>query len=67
LRALSFLIGHPVITIKRLQQHLGVSKQAAGTAVKQLVANGILKEKTGFRRNQVFAAEEVLRVYNKPD
>jgi DNA-binding transcriptional regulator GbsR (MarR family) len=57
---------HRPVSIKRTQEKLAVSKQAASTAVKQLVSCKILTEKTGFKRNQVFAAEDVLKIYNKP-
>lgn len=66
LRTLEFLIGNPVIKMKGLRTSLGVGEEAARTAIKQLVAAGILKEKTGFKRNRVFAAEEVLEIYRRP-
>jgi hypothetical protein len=31
-----------------------------------MVAAGVLREKTGFKRNRVFAAEEFLEVYGRP-
>lgn len=57
---------YPVVTLQRLTDLLGVSKQAASTAARQLSATGVLKEKTGFKRNKVFVAEEVLKIYNRP-
>src|SRR5262249_37297671 len=65
-RTLEFLVGHPIVKVKGLAAALKVSEEAARTAVKQLVVSGMLKEKTGFRRNKVFAAEEVLQIYRRP-
>lgn len=65
-RTLELLLAHPVITIKGLTSQLNVSKQAASTAVRSLVDNGILKEKTGFKRNKIFVASEVLSIFNRP-
>lgn len=64
--ALVLLHEYPVITVGRLEQMLGVSFQAASTAAKQLESVGILTERTGYRRNRVFAATEVLGVLNRP-
>jgi Fic family protein len=64
--ALVLLHEYPVITVGRLEQMLGVSFQAAATAAKQLESVGILTERTGYRRNRVFAATEVLGVLNRP-
>ncbi len=66
LRALDFLPGYPVVNINRLAKNLGVSKQAASSAIKKLVSCGILIERTGFKRNKVFVAKEVLDIYNSP-
>ena len=64
-RALDLLVGFPVVTIRRLASELSVSAQAASVAAHQLVEAKVLTEKTGYRRNRVFVASEVLRVYNR--
>src|SRR5207237_7841542 len=66
LKALDFLHEYPVITVRRLESLLGVSFQAASTAITQLVDIGVLKERTGYRRNRLFVAEEALRILNRP-
>jgi Fic family protein len=66
LRALDLLIDYPVITLKRLADKLDVSRPQALTAINQLVEVGILVERTGYRRNRVFAAEAVLAIVNRP-
>lgn len=66
LRALDLLPDYPVITTGRLGERLGVSAPAANAAIAQLVEAGVLVERTGYRRNRVFAAQEVLQVLNRP-
>ncbi|MDG5494828.1 hypothetical protein [Niveispirillum sp. BGYR6] len=45
---------------------LGISFVAASRAICQLVDAGILTERTGYRRNKLFAAREVLTILNRP-
>lgn len=66
LRSLDVLPHYPVITITRLAGLLGVSFPAASTAVAQLVDAGILRERTGYSQNRIFAAPEALSVINRP-
>ena len=66
LRALDLLIDYPVITLNRLAAKLDVSRPQALVAINQLTDAGILMERTGYRRNRVFAAEAVLAVVNRP-
>lgn len=66
LRALEVLMGHPVITVRRLAARLEVSVPAATAAIEQLEAVGIIEERTGYRRNRIFAAPEVLALLNRP-
>lgn len=66
LRALDLLIDYPVITLKRLADKLDVSRPQALTAINQLVDANILIERTGHRRNRVFAAEAMLAIVNRP-
>ncbi len=40
--------------------------RAASSAVQQLVESGILTERTGYKRNRLFAAEEAIRILNRP-
>lgn len=66
LRALDLLAHFPVITTARLAEELSVSIQQATNAVAQLEAAGVLRERTGYARNRVFAAEEALAIVNRP-
>lgn len=65
-RALALLPEYPVFTAKRLAERLNVSAPAVGTAIDQLMAAGIVEERTGYSRNRIFAAGEVLRILNRP-
>lgn len=66
LRTLDVLPDYPVLTARRLASRLGVSIPAALTAIGQLVDAAILQERTGYRRNRVFCATEVLTILNRP-
>ena len=66
LRSLELLPHYPVLTIARLAALLEVSWPQAAQAVAQLVDAGILQERTGYRRNRLFSAHEVLTVLNRP-
>jgi Fic family protein len=66
LRALDFLPHYPVITVSRLARLLDVSWKQAARAADQLTAVGILEERTGYRRNRMFAVREALSVINRP-
>lgn len=65
-RALAVLPHYPIVTIRRLAAILGVSFPAASSAIARLVDLGILTERTGYRRNRLFAATEALLVVNRP-
>jgi hypothetical protein len=43
-----------------------VTYAAANNGISQLVEAGILTEHTGQRRNRLFLARDVLRIYNRP-
>lgn len=66
LRALPLLANYPVMTAKHLSRRLGVSAPAANAAIEQLVESGVIEERTGYSRNRVFVATEVLTILNRP-
>jgi Fic family protein len=66
LRTLALLPYYPVITGKRLARRLDISAPAALTAISQLADAGVLQERTGYSRNRVFIAAEVLAILNRP-
>jgi Fic family protein len=64
--ALDILPHYPVITIGRLATLLGITFGAAARGMSQLVNAGIVEERTGYRRNRIFAAREPLSIINRP-
>jgi Fic family protein len=65
-RALGLLIGFPVVTTQRLASELKITFAAANRGIAQLVKAKVLTELTGRRRNRIFVAREVRRIYNRP-
>ncbi len=65
-RAVDLLTGFPVVTARRLSRELNITYAAANTGISQLAGAGILKEHTGHRRNRLFVARDVLRIFNRP-
>jgi Fic family protein len=60
LRIVDFLFEMPAITIARAATELEITPSAASRIVGQLVADGVLEEVTGYRRNRVFVAREIV-------
>ncbi len=58
--ALEYILKTPVFTLESLLRALGCSGPAAANAIKQLESFKIIRERTGNKRNRVFAAEEVI-------
>ncbi|TWT11553.1 Fic family protein [Reyranella sp. CPCC 100927] len=65
-RSLALLPHYPVVTVKRLAALLGITITAATAGIEQLVGARILEERTGHRRNRIFAAPEALSIINRP-
>ncbi len=65
-RALSLLIGMPIITVKQLAAELKVSTQAANQGLQRLGKAGVVRDRSGRGRGRVFAAEEVIGVLARP-
>lgn len=62
LRVHSIICQRPVITIKHLCEHHGMTFPTASKAVSTLVALGILEERSGQRRNRVFVYHTYLDI-----
>lgn len=58
--ALNVILKMPIFTVENLRSELNCSSQAAAVAVKHLVDAHIIIERTGNKRNRLFAAEEVI-------
>lgn len=57
------LFSKPVVTIKDVQNITGLSPKAANDLAKAFLAEGILKETTGYQRNRIFVFEDYLRMF----
>ena len=65
-RAFDVLMRMPIVTARTLAAELGVSFQAASTALSALEEAHIVRERTGHGRNRIFAAEEVIAIFARP-
>jgi Fic family protein len=63
--ALDLLVRQPVVTARVVARELGVTAPTAQTAIARLVADGIVVESTGHRRNRVYRAPDVLRALDE--
>lgn len=60
LRLFEGLPSHPIVTVSSVMKILDASKPTAGRAIEALVANGVLVETTGKRRDRWFAYQAYL-------
>ncbi len=67
-RLIDALPGHPVVTSKTVMRLLKITNKPALTCLGQLEDAGVLRERTGKKRNKVYSADEVLKIYkSEPD
>lgn len=59
-KALPLMLKMPIFTTNSLREAIGCSVPAAAQAVDDMIKKNIIRERTGFKRNRIFAAEEVL-------
>lgn len=64
-RLFDYLEQYPIIDIQRTAKALDISYNTTSTAVKKLIAAGVLKETTNASRNRVFSYEEYLKILRK--
>lgn len=64
-RVLPYLLSQPVVNGRYLTTHLGLGAQTAQNALAQLVAAGVLVERTGQRRNRVWQHQGILAVLDE--
>ncbi|MEX0875065.1 MAG: Fic family protein [Actinomycetota bacterium] len=67
LTLLDHLFSHPVVTVKTVQNRLGVSQPTASALVDDLVDLKILREMTGKRRNRRFVYGDYLGLFHGAD
>lgn len=58
---IDFLFARPIFTNRQLASGLNIPFKTAGQYIEKLVRAGILKETTGYARNRVFRADEILK------
>ncbi len=55
----------PIITINSISELLNLPHNTASSLIRDFVKNGVLREVTGYKRNQVFIFEDYLHVFNR--
>jgi Fic family protein len=65
MRVFNALCARPITTINDISQRAGVSFPAATKGIERLVELGIVKERTGGRRNRIFAYDRYLVLLNE--
>ena len=60
LQVVDLLFAQPALTVRQVEEALGVTYSTALQYVRQLEASGVLREITGKGRNRVYLAERVL-------
>lgn len=65
LRLMQALYSHPIMSAQQLAQKLDISYATACRLLDAFVENGILQEKTGFRRNRLFEFGEYISLFDK--
>ena len=53
----------PVVTIKSIARMTELTEQSAGVLARELEKRGILKEKTGYKRNRIFVLQKYLDLF----
>ena len=56
-----FLFARPIFTNRQLAAELNIPFKTAGQYIEKLIQAGILRETTGYARNRIFRADEILR------
>ena len=62
---LMHLFSDPVVSVKDVEKALGIKYKAANGIIEDFVNIGILKEKTGFSRNRIFAMTDYITLFRK--
>jgi predicted HTH transcriptional regulator len=59
-RVLPHLLSQPAVTVKHIQEHLGVSQPAAQRGIDQLVEAGLLKQVSTGKRDRAWIARDII-------
>ncbi len=66
-RIMDRLFDHPIVTVARVRQWLGVTPAGANNLVRRLVEIGLLRETTGYARNRRFRFEPYVKLFEEPE
>lgn len=56
-----FLFGRPILTAKQLSEGMGMPFKTARQYIEKLVQAGVVREVTGYARNQIYRADEIFK------
>lgn len=62
-----FVFAHPIVSIRQVADELSIPFKTASAYVEKLAQAGLLRETTGFTRNRIFQADEILKVVQGAD
>jgi Fic family protein len=62
---IDFLFSRPILTVRQVEAALGIPYVAAKRYIDKLESAGVLREITGYARNRIFQADEVLKALNE--
>ncbi|HEU4341538.1 MAG TPA: Fic/DOC family N-terminal domain-containing protein [Candidatus Binatia bacterium] len=61
-----YLIAHPVVTVRSIQEAFNTSFPTANAALRVMRDNGIIKPKTERKRDRTFIATDVISILSRP-
>jgi Fic family protein len=66
-QVLDFLFMRPILSVRQLEEGLGINFVTAKRYIEKLVTSGILQETTGYARNRIFRADDILKAIEGMD
>jgi len=66
-RIMDKLFDHPIITVVRVREWIGITTAGANQLVRRLVEIGLLREITGYARNRRFRFDPYLKLFEEPE
>jgi len=66
-RIMDKLFDHPIITVARVREWIGITAAGANQLVRRLVEIGLLREITGYARNRRFRFDPYLKLFEEPE
>lgn len=64
-KLLFMLFSNPIVDANEVQKKLEINYATANNLIKDFVGIGILKERTGFKRNRIFAMDDYIKLFRK--